>query len=97
MSAKIQRRGDVGKNLLTSYAAVETVLECGALCTDNLDCEFITHFGPDSFPFRNYCMLFSECGRLADCKDCTTSTNSGSLKFVEPFDTLVNIIALGDC
>ena len=71
---------DVGKkNLLTSYAGVKTVQECGALCTDNLDCEFFTHFGPDSFPFRNYCMLFSECGRLADCKDCTTSTTSEEL------------------
>ena len=73
---------DVGKkNLLTSYAGVETVRECEALCADNLDCEFITHFGPDSFPFRNYCMLFSECGRLTECQDCTTSTTSEELCF----------------
>ena len=65
---------DIGQeNLLTSYAGVESLQECGALCTDNLDCEFITHFGPESFPFKNYCMLFSECGDLVDCQDCTSS------------------------
>ena len=60
-------------NLLTSYAGVESLQECGALCSDNLDCEFITHFGPESFPFKKYCMLFSECGNLTDCEDCATA------------------------
>ena len=60
-------------NLLTSYAGVESLQECEALCIDNLDCEFITHFGPDSFPLRNYCKLFSECGNLTDCQGCITA------------------------
>ena len=60
-------------NLLTSYAGVESLQECEELCINNYDCEFITHFGPDSFPLRNYCMLFSDCGNVADCQDCTTA------------------------
>ena len=60
-------------NLLTSHAGVESVQECGALCTDNLDCEFLTYFGPESFPFRNTCFLYSECSIFTDCQDCTTA------------------------
>ena len=59
-------------NLLTFYAGVESLPECKALCVDNYDCDFITHFGPGSFPLRNYCMLFSECDVLTECQDCTT-------------------------
>ena len=60
-------------NLLASYAGVESLPQCEALCIDNYDCEFISYFGPDSFPLRNYCMLFSECDILTECQDCTTA------------------------
>ena len=63
-------------NLLTSYAGLETVQECEALCIDNFECEFITHFGPDSFSLRSYCILFRECGSLTECQDCTRSIYS---------------------
>lgn len=70
-------------NLLTSYAGVESLHECEALCINNYDCKFITHFGPDSFPLRNYCMLFSDCGNVADCQDCTTAEIHGPLKYCQ--------------
>ena len=61
-------------NLLTSHAGVESVQECGALCTDNLDCEFLTYFGPESFPFMKTCILYSECNNFTECEDCTTAS-----------------------
>ena len=65
---------DIGQdNLLSAQAGVESLQECEAICIDNFDCEFITFFGSESFPLRNYCMLFQDCSELAECQDCTTA------------------------
>ena len=65
---------DIGQdNLLSALPGVESFQQCEAICIDNFDCEFITYFGSDSFPLRNYCMLFNDCTALADCQDCTTA------------------------
>ena len=65
---------DIGQdNLLSALPGVESLQQCEAICIDNFDCEFITYFGSDSFPLRNYCMLFNDCTALADCQDCTTA------------------------
>ena len=58
-------------NLLAAVAGVEERGECERLCTGNHDCEFITHFGADNFPLRNYCMLYRDCSSLAKCQNCT--------------------------
>ena len=55
---------EIHQNLISALAGVETVAECKQLCTDSKDCNIISHFGPNSSPFHNYCMLFSNCSTL---------------------------------
>ena len=59
-------------NLLDSQAGIDSLQDCATLCVDNYDCEFITYYGPDSFPLKNYCMMFIGCETLTSCEDCTT-------------------------
>ena len=59
-------------NLLRSVAEVEDVQLCKQLCADAEGCNVISYFGPTSFPFRNYCMLFKSCQDLHSCSDCQT-------------------------
>ena len=57
-------------NLIQSLPDIETVAECKQLCADNNECNFVSHFGPKSSPFHNFCMLLSKCPSLHDCEDC---------------------------
>ena len=70
-SVEGQACGIAEDNLLAAVPGVEEQAECERLCTLNPDCEFITHFGADNFPLRNYCMLHRACSRLARCQNCT--------------------------
>ena len=64
---------DIGPdNFLSAQAGVETLLDCQEICIEDQSCEFITYFSAESFPLKNYCMLFSDCTTLSQCKDCTT-------------------------
>ena len=51
----------LGDNVLDSMDGVATVEECRQLCYDSDDCHFITYYGPDSFPYKEFCYLFSAC------------------------------------
>ena len=57
-------------NLIRYVAEVEDVELCKQLCNDTEECDVISYFGPRSFPFRNYCMLFKNCPYLHPCSDC---------------------------
>ena len=57
-------------NLVRSVAEVEDVQLCKQLCADTEGCNVISYFGPKSFPFRNYCMLFENCQYRHSCSDC---------------------------
>ena len=59
-----------GDNLIRYVAEVEDVQLCKQLCTDTEGCYVVSYFGPRSFPFRNYCMLFRNCPHLHACSDC---------------------------
>ena len=63
-------------NVIESVAGVETVSECKQLCNDVSYCNMISHFGPDGFPFSNYCMLLRSCPNLHDCRDCWSEDKS---------------------
>merc|ERR1712183_1211313 len=82
---------------IATKAEIKTVAECKKLCDDNKECNAITHFGPNSSPLQNFCMLFSNCSTLHDCSDCyseekrcfnscdaklKTENNDGNLKTI---------------
>ena len=58
-------------NFISSMSAIE-VEKCRQLCFDLDNCMYFSHFGPDSYPINNYCMLFSSCPVLGNCEDCYT-------------------------
>ena len=64
-------------NLLRTVMGVSTLESCLALCTadrGNLNgqkCQAVTHFGAESYPFRDACMLFSHCKKRRWCDGCT--------------------------
>ena len=56
------------ENLIESFAATDRE-ECRQRCGGLENCQYFSHFGAKSFPFSNYCMLFSSCSILEDCGD----------------------------
>jgi len=64
------------ENLIEAYPGVTNIEECKKLCTDNAECQVITHFGPDNYPFRNMCMIFRNCSKQTTCKDCRTEAKT---------------------
>ena len=63
-------------NGLDSIGGVADIEECRQLCYDNDDCQFITYYGPDSFPLRETCFLLSSCEETHTCTDCISETKS---------------------
>ena len=60
------------ENLLSSLSEVPEVATCRQLCQDNKGCNFFSHFGRESFPLQELCLLFSSCDSLHPCEDCRT-------------------------
>ena len=63
-------------NGLDSFGGVANIEECRQLCYDNDDCQFITYYGLDSFPFYEVCYLFNSCEETHPCSDCVSETRS---------------------
>jgi len=61
-------------NVITTIAGISEVEECKQLCSDTIGCNIISHFGPDSSPFKNHCMLLRSCSKLDDCVDCRSKS-----------------------
>ena len=59
-------------NLLSSLPGVPDLATCRQICQDNKDCIFFSYFGSESFPFQEYCLMFSSCSNLHPCEDCRT-------------------------
>jgi len=58
-------------NIIDTIGGVD-LKECEALCSRTSGCEFITFFGPDSYPLYDYCFLFNDCSTQQDCDHCVT-------------------------
>ena len=59
-------------NLIESFSIADRE-ECRQRCGALENCQYFSHFGAKSFPFSNYCVLFSSCSALKDCgEDCYT-------------------------
>merc|ERR1719278_1668067 len=65
-----------GHNLLSSLSEVPGVVTCRQLCQEKKGCNFFSHFGPESFPLREMCLLFSSCDKLHPCNDCRSEESS---------------------
>ena len=60
-------------NYLQSIGGVGAVEECRQLCEDyEGNCQFITYYGPESFPYKSVCNMFSSCPDVHDCVDCVS-------------------------
>jgi len=59
-------------NLIHAFPKIYSVQECRELCKNTPECEVYSYFGDGSLPFKHYCMTFTNCFRLHDCKDCFT-------------------------
>ena len=59
-------------NLIESIAVAD-LEECRQICGGLENCQYVSHFGAKSFPFSNFCLLFSSCSALKECgEDCYT-------------------------
>ena len=61
------------ENLIEIIIEITDLEECRERCGDVENCQYFSHFGANSFPFSDYCALFSSCSLLEDCgEDCYT-------------------------
>ena len=61
------------ENLIEVIIAITDLEECRERCEDVENCQYFSHFGANSFPFSDYCALYSSCTLLEDCgEDCHT-------------------------
>ena len=65
-------------NLLESFPEVETLRECRELCTEYANCEFITYYGDNGLPIRNFCQLFRSCEKIVNCVGCLSEAKGCS-------------------
>ena len=60
-------------NLIEIIIEITDLEECRERCGDVENCQYFSHFGANSFPFSDYCALYSSCSLLEDCgEDCYT-------------------------
>ena len=63
-------------NFLDTIGGLATIEECRQLCYDNEDCQFITYYGQESFPFQELCYLLKSCEETHACDDCVSETRA---------------------
>ena len=86
-------------NIIRTVMGVSTMEKCLELCETEdpgqgpwmgRRCTAFTHFGAESFPFRDSCILFSSCTQRRPCKGCTTGSSqtecSCSIKYASVID-----------
>jgi len=89
-------------NLITTVTDVLTMDQCLALCQDELTCVAFTHFGSESYPLRESCMMFSSCSTRRPCQGCTSGSSQSeclcSIKYSSEIDAgnFVGIISAVD-
>ena len=65
---------DTEDNHIEMIGEIKTIQECRQLCYDTNECEYITYYGPDSFPYREICFLFRQCSVTHGCTECVSET-----------------------
>jgi len=63
-------------NMLGGFGGVGSVEDCRDLCYNTTDCRFITYFGPDGYPAKTLCILFSSCDTVNTCDHCVSENPS---------------------
>ena len=68
MSCELESNNVIG--IINGVADAE---ECNQQCLDNSGfCEVYTYYGSSGVPFRDACILLSDCLVLDPCEDCLT-------------------------
>ena len=62
-------------NLISTFLGIPSTEECQHLCEDELTCTAFTHFGSNSHPIPDSCLLFSACKERRACQSCTTGSS----------------------
>ena len=62
-------------NLISTFLGIPSTEECQQLCEDELTCTAFTHFGSNSHPIPDSCLLFSACKERRACQSCTTGSS----------------------
>ena len=89
-------------NLISTVTDVLTMDQCLALCQDELTCVAFTHFGSESYPLSESCMLFSSCSARRPCQGCTTGSSQSTCLCSVQFSSKINsgnfvgVISVGD-
>ena len=63
-----------GDSLIGSFPGIENIGDCRQLCYNDDDCEFITYYGDNGFPIRNFCEIFKSCDDTVSCSECISET-----------------------
>ena len=85
-------------NLIHTFLGITSINECRLLCEDEVTCIAFTHFGSNSHPFPDGCLLFSSCIERRPCQNCTTGSSQTECRCSIPFsgdvtpDNFVNLI-----
>ena len=65
---------DTEDNHIEIIGGIESIQECRQLCYDSKECEYITYYGSDSFPYSEVCFLFRQCTVTHSCTKCVSET-----------------------
>ena len=63
---------EIHEENLISSVSVPDVDECRQFCVHLENCQYFSYLGPNNYPLKNYCLLFSSCQVLENCNDCHT-------------------------
>merc|ERR1719342_1736432 len=60
------------ENLINAFPDISSIQECRELCKNTPRCDVYSYHGKENFPFAKFCMTYTKCLLLNDCKDCFT-------------------------
>ena len=76
-------------NLIHTFLGIASAEECKLLCEDEITCIAFTHFGSNSYPMPEGCLLFSSCKERRPCENCTSESSQTECRCSIPFSGLV--------
>ena len=62
-------------NLVHTFMGISAIDECRELCEAEVTCSAFTHYGTDSSPIHDACLLFSSCSETRPWPNCTTGSS----------------------
>ena len=63
-----------GDSVNSVFNDVATIEQCRLLCYDSQDCQYLTYFDRNGFPFQEVCYTFSSCEKTHPCTNCVSET-----------------------